>query len=51
VPETREDFGNPEKGLCPSLETVTRRLVKTQQAENTQACVPMKSKVRRTVRA
>jgi hypothetical protein len=31
--EEGEQFGNPEEGERPPLEGVTRRLVKTQQAE------------------
>jgi hypothetical protein len=29
VPGTRRVFGNPEERICPLLEAVTRRLVKT----------------------
>jgi hypothetical protein len=29
VAGTRGGFGNPEERVCPSLEAVTRRLVKT----------------------
>jgi hypothetical protein len=34
IEETRGQFWNPEEGEHPPLEAVTRRLVKTQQAEN-----------------
>jgi hypothetical protein len=35
VADAQGQFRNPEEGERPPLETVTRRLVKTQQAENT----------------
>jgi hypothetical protein len=35
VAESRREFGNPEKKECPSLEAVTRRLVKTELIEKT----------------
>jgi hypothetical protein len=35
VAEARGQFGNPEERERPPLDAVTRRLVKTQQAEKT----------------
>jgi hypothetical protein len=35
VAEAGGQFGNPEEGERPQLEAVTRKLVKTQQAEKT----------------
>jgi arginine/ornithine N-succinyltransferase beta subunit len=35
VAEVRGQFGNTEEGESPMLEAVTRKLVKTQQAEKT----------------
>jgi hypothetical protein len=35
VAEAGDRFGNPEEGEHPPLEAITRRLVKTQQAEKT----------------
>jgi hypothetical protein len=35
VAEARGQFGNPEEGVRPLLEAVTRKLVRTQQAEET----------------
>jgi hypothetical protein len=35
VAEARGQFGNPEEEERPPLEAVTRKLVKTQQAEKT----------------
>jgi hypothetical protein len=38
VAEAREQFGNPEKGERPSLEAVTKKLVKN-MTEDIIACV------------
>jgi hypothetical protein len=35
VAEAQGQFGNSEEGECPPLEALTRKLVKTQQAEKT----------------
>jgi hypothetical protein len=42
VAEVWGQFGNPEEGECPPLETITRRLVKTQQTEKTEVCALVK---------
>jgi hypothetical protein len=38
VAEAQGQFRNPEEGERPKLEAVTRKQVKTQQAEKTQVC-------------
>jgi hypothetical protein len=41
--EAKKQFRNLEEGECPPLEEVTRKLVKTQQAEKT--CVVVNGRV------
>jgi hypothetical protein len=41
----QEQFGNPEEGERPLLEAVTRRLMKTEQAEKTEVCSLVNCKV------
>jgi hypothetical protein len=50
VAEPQGQFGKPEEGERPPLEAVTRRLVKTQQAENTKVCAAVNCKVRELVK-
>jgi hypothetical protein len=45
VAEAREQFWDPEQSERPSLEAVTRRLVKTQQAEDSSVYVTVNCKV------
>jgi hypothetical protein len=48
--ELQGQFGNPQKGERQPLDSVTRRLVKTQQYGKTYVCAPVTCEVCRTVR-
>jgi hypothetical protein len=51
VAEAQGQLRNTEEGALPPMEAITRRLVKTQQAEKTYVCALVKCKVHRTVTA